>query len=200
MLAPRKKLWSTPKEVIDVAIDCLHLTAEDVVYDVGAGDGRFCFRVLERSESKVVAIEIDNERVNTIKLQLESQPNQIMDRCQVIQGNALEIDLSNATAFFLYLVPRGLRLLLPIILNIKRDNIRVVTYMSPFPGVKPIEIRKVGTDIHSEAQWPLYIYNFHNITNKMDEISHQFDKESENDDIIINDNDNNNNQDNALNE
>ena len=57
MLAPRKTLWSTPQEAMEQAIAffdvrfaflrvdhrfCfLQLTEEDVVYDIGCGDGRF---------------------------------------------------------------------------------------------------------------------------------------------------------------
>lgn len=32
-------------------------------------------------------------------------------RCRMICGNALEQDISSATCFFLYLVPRGLRII-----------------------------------------------------------------------------------------
>ena len=39
MIAPRKKLWSTPLAAVDVAIDFLKPTPEDVVFDVGCGDG-----------------------------------------------------------------------------------------------------------------------------------------------------------------
>lgn len=35
MLAPRKKLWSTPSEVIDKAIGLLDIRDTDIVYDVG---------------------------------------------------------------------------------------------------------------------------------------------------------------------
>lgn len=40
MLAPRKKLWSTPAEAIDKAIELLSPTSTDVVMDIGAGDVR----------------------------------------------------------------------------------------------------------------------------------------------------------------
>jgi hypothetical protein len=40
MLAPRKKLWSTPIEAIEKAIELLNLTPKDVVMDIGAGDVR----------------------------------------------------------------------------------------------------------------------------------------------------------------
>ena len=47
MLAPRKSLWSTPIEVIDKAIEQLNISTNDVVYDIGAGDGRFLLRCTE---------------------------------------------------------------------------------------------------------------------------------------------------------
>lgn len=56
MLAPRNKLWSSPLDVVNTAILALKITSDgmilcvmkcvliliqDVVYDIGAGDGRF---------------------------------------------------------------------------------------------------------------------------------------------------------------
>ncbi len=35
MLAPRKKLWSTPIEVVEAALDLLQPCTEDKIYDLG---------------------------------------------------------------------------------------------------------------------------------------------------------------------
>ena len=83
----------------------------------------------------------------------------------MVINNALLEDYSNGTAFFLYLVPRGLRIILPILQNLattKQVSLRCVTYMSPFPtsnGVILIEVSKISTESHPDAKWPLYIYN-----------------------------------------
>jgi hypothetical protein len=56
------------------------------------------------------------------------------NRCHIICCNALEYNnYHNGTCFFLYLVPRGLRLILPHLLTIPH-KIRVITYMSPLPS------------------------------------------------------------------
>jgi len=56
------------------------------------------------------------------------------NRCHIICCNALEYNnYRNGTCFFLYLVPRGLRLILPHLLTIPH-KIRVITYMSPLPS------------------------------------------------------------------
>ena len=48
-LAPRKKLWSTPGSVIAEAIRLLCISADDIVLDVGAGDGRFIIACAENT-------------------------------------------------------------------------------------------------------------------------------------------------------
>ena len=70
----------------------------------------------------------------------------------------MEQDYSSGTAFFLYLVPRGLRLFLPFLKALGKP-IRVVTYMSPLPGETALKVLKISTAAHPEAGWPLYIYN-----------------------------------------
>jgi protein-L-isoaspartate O-methyltransferase len=45
MLAPRDRLWSTPAEVVARAVELLQITELDVVYDIGAGDGRLHTKV-----------------------------------------------------------------------------------------------------------------------------------------------------------
>jgi hypothetical protein len=168
MLAPRKKLWSTPLEVIDIAIEKLQITSSDIVFDIGAGDGRFLIRCGEKSNAEsIIGIEIDEERGLLAKESiLSSIENGLFNenKCHLIIGNALEMDYSKGNSFFLYLVPRGLRIILPIlqsVCNQSNKNITVVTYMSPFPsesGIKPLEIVKINTESHPEAQWPLYVY------------------------------------------
>lgn len=75
----------------------------------------------------------------------------------MIVGNALEQDYSSGTAFFLYLVPRGLRIFLPMLKALNKP-VRVVTYMSPLPGEIPEKILKIQTASHQDAEWPLFVY------------------------------------------
>ena len=49
MLAPRKKLWSTPSTAIDIALQFANLDVNDVVYDVGCGNGRVLIQMVALS-------------------------------------------------------------------------------------------------------------------------------------------------------
>jgi len=123
MLAPRKKLWSTPSSAIDIALEFAKLDSTDVVYDVGCGDGRVLIHMASLSCCKhFVGIEISQERadeaiINVQKAQeLKEIPSDVT--ITIICANALDttiIDYSKATVIFLYLVPRGLRLIKDIV-------------------------------------------------------------------------------------
>ena len=157
MLAPRNKLWSTPMEVIERAIELLQLDkvegkggeegeggddvsiSRHVVWDIGAGDGRFLIRCAETTTARCIGVEIDEERGQQARTAIQEKGFDD-EKCRLIIGNALEQDYSEGTAFFLYLVPRGLRIVLPLLRQIPR-KLKVVCYMSGFPEVN-IEKRK----------------------------------------------------------
>jgi precorrin-6B methylase 2 len=89
MLAPRKKLWSTPSEVIEVAISLLQITDSDIVYDIGAGDCRFLLRCRESTGATCVGVEIDTERAELARRNiLDSGYSE--SECLIVTGNALE--------------------------------------------------------------------------------------------------------------
>jgi ubiquinone/menaquinone biosynthesis C-methylase UbiE len=123
------------------------------VFDIGAGDGNFIIRCAQTTQAEVVGVEIDEERAANAVLTIQQEG---VERCRMVCGNALEHDYSSGNAFFLYLVPRGLRIILPQLKALGR--VRVVTYMAPFPEEQPVRVVKVGTASHPEAQWPLYYY------------------------------------------
>ena len=163
MLAPREKLWSTPIEVIDGAIRYLNLSSDQLCYDIGAGDGRFLFRLCELSSCYVRGIEISQDRCQAIENIINDK--KLVNRCNIININALEWNYNDADAIFLYLIPRGLRLFYKTVLSkIKNRKIKVLSYMSPIIELTPVEVLRFSTSQHDGAQWPLYVYEVYNET------------------------------------
>ena len=89
MLAPRKKLWSTPSEVIEIAIQLLEITTTDVVYDIGAGDCRFLLQCRKVSGATCIGVEIDEDRAQEARIKI-SESGYDGSQCLIITGNALE--------------------------------------------------------------------------------------------------------------
>lgn len=157
MLAPRKKLWSSPELVLDKALEMLKIEETDVVYDIGCGDGRFILKCATNTNAKKsIGIEIDEERCKEVQNKIDEL--KLGEKCNILCGNALEMDFSNATAIFIYLVPRGFRILLPYLRKLDHP-LRVVTYMSPLPEQTAAKIEHVNTSsTDDQTRWPLYLY------------------------------------------
>ena len=87
------------------------------------------------------------------------------DRVEMIVGNALDYDYNStgATRIFLYLVPRGLKIIYPILKKLSNSTgktLHVCTYMSAFPATlaTPRSTSRVAATNHPGALWPLYYY------------------------------------------
>lgn len=158
MLAPRKTLWSTPPEVVDAAIQALNPNEDDLTYDIGAGDGRFLYRLCELTKASCVGVEIDEGRCERLMQGIAER--HLESRCKVHRGNALDLTYADATCFFLYLIPRGLKSVYRHILSHIPHPIRVVTYMAPLPidMIKASKVIKVKT-LTPEGMFPIYIYH-----------------------------------------
>lgn len=89
MLAPRNKLWSTPTEVMDAAFDLFGLSAEDILYDIGAGDGRFIVHCHNKAGCRCTGVEINEERAERARKDI-SESGYLDSNCIMITGNALE--------------------------------------------------------------------------------------------------------------
>ena len=161
MLAPRKKLWSTPRSCIEAVVEWGSITRDDILYDVGCGDGRVLLTIAEllkdEAPRKMVGIEIDQKRAEEAKSNILAAKASLDAGIEIdiLCANALEIDYNEATILFLYLIPRGLRMIKPI-LQKNRHELRVITYIAGFDDEKPDKVHKVQHQ--NGSAWPIYFY------------------------------------------
>ncbi|KAK1947759.1 Protein-lysine N-methyltransferase [Phytophthora citrophthora] len=172
MLAPRKTLYSTPLRVFRRALELVHVTSVDVVYDLGCGDGRLLIEAARSFGVRAVGVEIDPKRAQQARD--AAQANGVGHLVTVHEANALEFDIpEDATVVFLFLIDRGLSLVRPKLE--KLQACRVVTYLYRIPNLTPLEkhlvpAREPVSDSveqsckksvdPTEVVFPVYIYHF----------------------------------------
>ena len=172
MLAPRKTLWSTPSSVSSLASSLLSPLSTDTIYDVGCGDARVLIHLAQTSPClNLTGIEIDESRANQARDNVKKA--KLNHRITILNENALYVDYSSCSIIFLYLVPRGLRLIKPLILSVpsylkyypsvllKRKKLKVVTYMSGFVGEVPVREERV--EAQKGRGWPVFYYEFYKV-------------------------------------
>lgn len=115
----------TQEECVAEMLKMAEVTAQDIVYDLGCGDGRIVVAAAKRG-ARAVGIDINPVRIK------ESNENakkaQVTDKVKFIQQNLFQADISEATVLTLYLLPEVNLRLRPKLLQELRPGTRIVSH------------------------------------------------------------------------
>ena len=119
------------------------VTADDVVYDLGSGDGRLPILAAQRHGARGVGIEIE-PRLVALSLQNAREAG-VADRVTCLEGDLFTADISAATVVTLYLSTSVLRDLEPKLRQELRPGTRIVSHQFWIPGWPIEETRRVDS-------------------------------------------------------
>jgi 16S rRNA G966 N2-methylase RsmD len=125
----------TPPQHIDAFFELAPVSVEDVVFDLGSGDGRLLFAAIERGAGRAVGVELDASRVSEAKEAIRAR--EADDRVTVLHADVMDVDLSEASVVLCYLVPKASADLRPKFEAELRPGTKVVMESFPVPGWKP---------------------------------------------------------------
>jgi len=91
----------TPQPIADAMLKLARVTPQDVVYDLGSGDGRIVILAAQKYGARGVGIELDARLVEISRK--VAQEGEVADRVTFIQGDLFTADISKATVVALWL-------------------------------------------------------------------------------------------------
>ena len=145
----------TPVSVVRKMLELTKAGADDVVYDLGCGDGRILFTAVEEyGVKKAVGYELNPSMYESVRLKVERKG--LQGRIEVVKGNFFLADLSGASVVTLYLTTSGNAKLRPKFERELRGGVRVVSHDFPVQGwttVKPNSSNHYAVGSHR-----LYLY------------------------------------------
>jgi tRNA G37 N-methylase Trm5 len=115
----------TPQEVVDAMLQMANVTAADVVYDLGSGDGRIPITAAQKYGARAVGIDIDPQRIKEARENLAKAA--VGDKVKFLNEDLFETDLSPATVITLYLLPSLNQKLMPKLKQL-RPGTRIVSH------------------------------------------------------------------------
>jgi SAM-dependent methyltransferase len=95
----------TPQEVVDAMLAMANVTAKDVVYDLGSGDGRIPITAAQKYGARAIGIDIDPQRVKEANENLAKAGAGLGDKVKFLNQDLFATDISDATVVTLYLLP-----------------------------------------------------------------------------------------------
>jgi SAM-dependent methyltransferase len=143
----------TPYNVVDEMLRLTDVTKDDVVYDLGCGDGRLVITAATRFGARGVGIDIDPQRIS------ESRDNArqagVTDRVRFLQQDLFEADIRQASVVTLYLLPKLNVQLRPKLLRDLQPGTRVVSHDFDMAEWQPDQTVRVQGEsrTHSVYYW-----------------------------------------------
>lgn len=124
---PDTPFASTPHKVVREMLKLADTGKEDVVYDLGSGDGRIVIAAARDFGARGVGIELDRELFKEgIK---NAEKEKVDKKVKFIQEDFFETNLKEATVVTLYLLPEINDLLMPKLLKELKPGARIVSHM-----------------------------------------------------------------------
>lgn len=143
----------TPRRVIDMMIDQAALKDGQLVYDLGAGDGR----VLTIAKRRCPGIRaIGYEGAIGVWMFGKFRTWFSGGGVDLRRENFLRVDLSGADVIFLYLCIDALKLLVPKLQRELRPGTRVISHAFRLPGLEPDFTREVPMLLNGRTKVHVY--------------------------------------------
>ena len=115
----------TPQNVVEAMLKMANVTANDVVYDLGSGDGRIPITAAQKYGARATGIDINPERIKEANANLAKA--NVGDKVRFLNQDLFETDLSPATVITLYLLPSLNQKLIPKLKQLKPGT-RIVSH------------------------------------------------------------------------
>ena len=128
----------TPIEVVDRMLELAQVSKNDVVYDLGSGDGRIVIKAAKEYGAKGVGIEIDPKLVKQSRA--KAKEDGVSHLVEFRVQDAMKVDVSDATVVTLYLTSEFNSKLRPILKKQLRPGARVVSHDHETKGWTPDKI------------------------------------------------------------
>jgi len=133
----------TPQPIVDKMLDLAKVGKNDVLYDLGCGDGRIVITAAKERGARGTGIDINPVRIQEAKQNAKDAG--VADKAEFKVGDLFQSDFSKATVVTLYLLPDINRKLRPQLWKQLKVGTRVVSHdFDMGPEWPPEKVEKIG--------------------------------------------------------
>ena len=127
----------TSRKLVKQMLDMAEVGPDDIVYDLGSGDGRIVIDAVKKYNAKAVGLEADPSRVFWSRLVITLSG--IGKRAKIVWGNFFNQNINEATVVTLFLSDTANQKLKSKFLEELKPGTRIVSYVWKFRGWEPVE-------------------------------------------------------------
>jgi hypothetical protein len=141
--AGKDVVWvPTPQELVDTMLDMAKVTPQDLVMDLGSGDGRTVITAAKRGVT-AMGVEYNPEMVQLSKSAAVAE--RVTDKATFVQADLFTVDLSKASVITMFLLPTINLKLRPSLLDLKPGT-RIVSNTFDMAEWEPDDRKVIGPE------------------------------------------------------
>lgn len=156
----------TPQPVVEKMLEVAGVKKDDVVYDLGCGDGRIVITAARKYKCKAKGFDIDKKRIQDSTDALKKEDKDTQKLVKFERADIFTLDLKEASVITLYLLPELNVKLVPQLNKLKKGT-RIVSHAFDMRGYKPDKIVTIKTE--DEGDREIYLWTIPLKKEKTDE-------------------------------
>jgi len=145
----------TPPHVVDAMLRLAKVTADDMVFDLGCGDGRVVFAAVREFGARGVGIDTNPALIEACRTSAAAQ--KLEDQVEFRLEDILASDLAEATVITLYLSQEMNNKLTPRFETLP-PGVRIASHDFELEGIQPERVEQASAIGHRTAPHRIYLY------------------------------------------
>lgn len=143
----------TPEPVVKRMLSLADVKIGELIYDLGAGDGRILSSAVKDFSAKAIGVELHESRYEAIARRIERE--HLGHSASIIRADFFNVNLSRADVVTLYLLTAVNSMIKPKLERELKPGARVVSYDFPVNGWIPLHVENVGHKFNGHT---IYLY------------------------------------------
>lgn len=143
----------SPPPIVEKMLEAAGVRPNELVYDLGSGDGRVLITAAKKFKARSVGIEISPKLVEQARRHIKEEG--LEERCRVIEGDVRAVDFRDADVVVLYLLTSSNEILRPSLEKNLRPGARVVSHDFEIREWNPAKV--VQAEAHGRVH-SIYVY------------------------------------------
>ena len=144
---------STPQNVVDEMLKVADIKPNEMVYDLGSGDGRVVITAAQKYGARAVGVEISAKEVAESRTKIAEA--KLEKRVQIKEADIMNVDLSDADVVTMYLLTSSNDVIRPNLEKYLKPGARVISHDYPIRGWEPKSIHEIEA---LKRKHHLYVY------------------------------------------
>ena len=147
--------YPTPPSIVQKMLAITGLKAGEKMFDLGSGDGRIVLMAASKFKANATGVELDESLARQSSEEIRRRG---LDKsAHIIQGDILKQDYSSADVVTVYLLPKAMQLVRPILEKQLKKGARVVAHDFEMTGWTPEKVESIEDDGEGRSH-TIYLY------------------------------------------